>query len=263
MPGPTPARLTAAGECRFHGEYAESRIRDDVGILIFVRPSPALHEELTKHSSSTNGAFFLPSSPLKAMYRCRYSVLFLLVLAAGTVRAQQPQNYEQIALDFFLHTYWNASLFEGECTGLTYDSSFAILVNSEGPAFKIDSSVVDAHLPLSGGKSLIGSAQRNGPFHLLLNGDHPALRRTGLRSAPSESEGIRTLERDRDLIIIRKNFTAYFLRFSERLELNGHTYLDLWIKQGYSSSGAHMIVEMDGTGRVLRHARYTRCDDEG
>jgi hypothetical protein len=190
------------------------------------------------------------------------SVLALL-FAVTVLHAQQTPNYEQIALNVFLKSYWGPGLFEGECTGLAFDPNFAILVFSDGPAFEIDSALMRAALPAPWPRSAAGGQKIETPLRVSLVSDQPYLKRTALRTAPPETEGIRTLEKDRDLIMIRKNFSAYLLRFSSRLILNGHTFVDVWIKQGYASNGAHVMVEMDSAGNVVRHVRYTRCDDEG
>ena len=167
-------------------------------------------------------------------------------------------NYEQIVLDRFINYWWNERIFDGECSGIKYNKNYGIRINSDSGTFELDNRELSGFL----GSPLLLKDSRNEKFNLDIS-KYRILKKTGLSRAPFEVEGVETLDKERDFILVEKKFNAYFLRISRRLEINGKVYLGIWIKEGYYSSGVKIIFELDQDGHIIRENKIALCDDWG
>ena len=81
--------------------------------------------------------------------------------------------------------------------------------------------------------------------------------------APYDNVGIPTLKKGKDFDNYQNSFNCFLLRFSTSVKYQDKTYIELWIKQGYYSSGSRIFLEFDSNNKIVYHKISHMCDDWG
>lgn len=185
------------------------------------------------------------------------AVTAVIGLAGCHIEQEQQVEPEQQAFDHFMANEWGPQLFDGECTGLLFDPSEPLRVLIDKPGFSIG---VPDFAALAGIDLKAAVLEPGGLERIsALGKDERADFSVDVSKFPL-AEPVDSTAPKRDW----KSQDGYLLRFSNRVRLRELTYLQIWVKAGWSSSGTRINYEFDQAGILRRaEARGSICDDWG
>ena len=179
----------------------------------------------------------------------------LTILSMISIGQNVDSLYQKI-LDHFADNYLNKSLYDNECTTLKGSKPIRILVNLDSTLWTVEPFIIGQYFDIALENKLfddIDSATWNWLIsyktYSKLNIDLQKLKnfkKTHLTKAPKE-----TLNKS-DL-----------LRLSAPRILGNYSYIELWIKRDFHSSGTRIIYKIDSTGNIIQTKKYNLCDDLG
>jgi hypothetical protein len=199
------------------------------------------------------------------------TVTLMLLTLSLQIDSQGKMNYQQKGFEYFMDNLYNRDLFIKDCSGLTYDKNFCIKI------------CLDTIYPLELPMNLIGKFINQRDTIRLLQSDtllysksliqdtslsinysnYRNIEKYPFKQAPHENIGIPTLKKGKDFDTYQNSFNCYLLRFSNSVKYRGKTYVELWIKQGFQSSGERIFFEFDSNDKIIYHKISSMCDDWG
>jgi hypothetical protein len=197
--------------------------------------------------------------------------IFILSLSSLTINAQAKVNYQQIGFEYFMDNLYNADLFKKDCNALTFDKDFCIKICLD-TVYPLDlqMSLVDKFITQRDTIRLLQNDTLLFEKYLIHNNglsinysNYKNVEKYPFKQAPRENIGIPTLKKGKDFDTYQNSFNCYLLRFSSSVKYRGKTYIELWIKQGFQSSGERIFFEFDSNDNIIYHKISSGCDDWG
>ena len=186
----------------------------------------------------------------------QHIVFTIIFLASHSTFGQHVDSLYQRILEDFFKTDFNKHIFDDECTGLTFDSSFKVLINAYSTLWTIDPNVID--------ENFISATSNQDSIHfdtLLIKQltSDAKLRKINIDlSSPTNFENSKLT-----VALNNKHATTYLIRLSAPKYWNNHLYIELWIKHTFYSSGTRILFQIDMNGTISEKKKFNFCDDNG
>ena len=173
-----------------------------------------------------------------------------------TAVGQDVDSVYNKILDHFADQYLNDSLFHRECSGLKNSNFKQILVNIDSTLWSIKPYIIGHYFNIDQLNSTtkdIDSTVWEWLIHKQTISDIKIDLQDYNKFEPTQMT-VAPLE------IIKR---ACILRFSAPLLWDNFSYIELWIKKDYHSSGTRIIYRIDSSGKIMESIKYNMCDDWG
>jgi len=196
--------------------------------------------------------------PLAAIMRTtiKHIILTFLILTTNVAIGQSVDTIYQNILADFCNNHLNDNLFDNECTKLKFNKRFNVAVYTDSSLWTVEPFIIGNYFDSSLVKAItneIDSATWN-----WLNAQ------ATIKNLKIDFTKLSKLEKT-TLTIAPKETTSkeYLLRLSSPNLWNNYTYIELWIKQTYYSSGTRILYKIDSNGMIVDKKKYNLCDDNG
>ena len=185
-------------------------------------------------------------------------ILFALIYFTNSKLVAQTNNsvYQKILAEF-CENQLNSNLFKGECTGLKFEKKNKIIINLDSALWEPSSFVIGNYFNLSLDDIISGETDST-KWERLID-------QIKVKNIPIDLKEFPGIEMT-SLITPQLNGESdnnYLIRFSSPLIWDKYSFIEMWIKQSYYSSGIRFIYKIDASGSIDEVKKNIVCDDWG